>query len=255
MRKLITVLVPALALGFGLTFAHADDSKDAKKDEQKTEKKGGCCDEGCKDGEKGTAKKDEEGCEGCGKSEKSFAKLISCDACKNSEKGPCEKCVTALKEGKVTFVPVSGMMCSNCEGAVATKLEKVDGVAKYAVNHRFEGIAIFVEPGKTVKLSDLKTALGKFEISEDTKLAGQYTLIIKNATDQDTCTAACEILCKLLGIKDCKACAMCVANGFTFNATGKDVTLKQIKEKLAEKKIELADVEIRGPKVEDKTKG
>jgi copper chaperone CopZ len=277
MRVQFLSLLVAVAFGFAPAVVIADETK---KDEKACpEKKGGCCDEGaakkeaakkdgcceeeaaakaaakkdagcgdCKDGD--AAKKKEEGCDGCGKDEKAFAKAIVCTDCKNSEKGPCEKCCTALKEGKVSFVPVSGMTCGNCEGAVANKLEKIEGVKKYAVMHRFNGIALFVEPGKTVKLSDLKTALGKgkFEIDETAKLAGQYTFKIANASDAKTAKSACEILCKLFSIENCGACAKKdYANCLTFNATGKGLSIKSVKDKLAEAKIELADIEIHGP--------
>lgn len=252
--QLFAVLVAASAFGLGATLVHADDSK---KDDTKTEKK--CCDDekgadskkadGCDKCEKGEGKA-EEGCDGCGKSSKTFAKAFECKECNNSEKGPCDKCVTALKEGKVTFVPVSGMMCGNCEGAVSAKMEKVDGVQKYAVNHRFNGVAVFVEPGKTVKLSDITAALGKgkFKIDETAKLAGKYTFKVADAEKNGK--TACDILCKLFGT-ECPSCAgkekgCCL----TFNLTGKDATIAQIKEKLAASKIELADIEIHGPKAE-----
>jgi hypothetical protein len=268
----LSLLVAAVAFGFAPSFVNADETK---KDEKKAaaEKKGCCGDDescekepvkkeaakagcgDCKDGD--AAKKKEEGCEGCGKDEKAFAKAIVCADCKNSEKGPCAKCVDALKAGKVSFIPVSGMTCGNCEGAIANKLEKIEGVQKYAVMHRFNGIALFVEPGKTVKLSDIKSALGKgmFEIDETTKLAGQYTLKIANATDSKTAKSACEILCKLVGAESCAACTKKdYANCLTFNATGKDITIKTIKDKLAEAKIELADIEIHGAAKTDGSK-
>ena len=252
MRIQVLGLVVAVAFGFAPSFVNADD---VKKDEKKAvEKKGGCCGDeekaaekkgGCCGDEEKAAKKDD-GCEGCGKDEKTFAKAIVCKDCKNSEKGPCDKCVTALKEGKVTFVPVSGMTCGNCEGAVANKLEKIDGIKNYAVAHRFNGIAVFVEPGKTVKLSDIKKALGegKFAIDETAKLAGQYTFQV----DEKSVKTACETLCKLLGIEcPIKAGKDACCSTLTFNLTGKDLTLKAIKDKLAESKIELKEIEIHGP--------
>lgn len=258
--KFFALLVAAMGFGFTPAFVQADETKGEKKcaDEKK-----GCCDEEakkdvpakadgcCKDGDK--AKKEVKGddCEGCGKDEKAFAKAIVCKDCANSEKGPCEKCITALKEGKVSFIPVSGMTCGNCEGAVSAKLEKIEGVKNYAVMHRFNGVALFVESGKTVKLSQIKDALGKgkFEIDENAKLAGKYTLAIANSTDEKTMKAATTALCALLGDKDCKEVSAC-CSGLTFSACGKNLTIKAIKDKLAESKITLSDIEIHGPKAE-----
>jgi hypothetical protein len=249
----LTVLAPVVvaALGFALapSMLRADDTKDQKKDEKVEKKDSGCGDGCCPEG-----KKDESGCEGCGKGASTFAKRIECKDCAASTTGPCDTCKTSLKDGKVFFVPVSGMMCGGCEGAVSTKVEKMDNVKNYAVSSRFNALALFVEPGKTVKLSEVKKALDgtKFSIDEEAKLAGHYTLIIAGEHDQKTCSETCAILCKLLGIKDCKSCEKCTADGFEFDASGKDVTLKKIKDALAEKKIALADVEFRAPKADEK---
>src|SRR5437660_3194437 len=95
--RLLALLMTVAAFGFAPVFVRADDTK---KDEKPAAKKTGCGD--CGD-------EDKAGCDGCGKSDKAFAKAIVCKDCANSEKGPCAACQTALKEGKVSFVPVSGM--------------------------------------------------------------------------------------------------------------------------------------------------
>ncbi|MEZ0228632.1 MAG: cation transporter [Planctomycetota bacterium] len=261
--KLMALLVAALGFGFAPSFVNADETK---KDEKKCEEKqGGCCKEGkadeakadekaeggcCKDdAAKKAAKKDD--CEGCGKDEKSFSKAMTCKACTNSEKGPCEECIAAVKAGKVVVVPISGMTCGNCEGAVSAKLEKIDGIKKYAVMHRFNGAALVIEPGKTVKLSEIKKSLGegKFQIDESAKLVGKLTLSIENSTDEKTMKKASEVLCALIGDKDCKEVSTCCA-GLTFTACGKNVTIKQLRDKLAESKIVLADIEYHGAKAD-----
>jgi copper chaperone CopZ len=267
--KLMALLVAALGFGFAPSFVSADEGccKEEAAKKAAAAKKDGCCkdeaakkaDEAknddapaggcCKEEAKKAAKKDD--CDGCGKDEKAFAKAMSCKACKNSEKGPCEECIAAVKAGKVAIVPISGMTCGDCEGAVSAKLEKIEGIKKYAVMHRFNGAALVVEPGKTVKLSEIKKALGegKFQIDESAKLAGKMTLKIENSTDEKTMKSACEILCALIGDKDCKDVTTCCA-GLSFMACGKNVTIKQIKDKLAESKITLSDIEFHGPKAD-----
>ncbi len=250
--RFLTLVVAALSFGFAPLFVHADDTK---KDQEPAAKKDKGCEDGCDKCDK--AEKKDGDCEGCGKASKDFPKRIECKDCDNSEKGPCEKCETALKDGKVYFVPVTGMSCAMCEGAVSAKLEKIDGIAKYAVNHRM-GVAIFVEPGKTVKLSQIEEALGKgkFKIDETAKLAGKYTLQLEgvNAKDEKAASTICDIICGALGIDNCKNCSMCFdakTSSFTLNATGKDLTLKTIKDKLAEYKYTIAGIEFHGPKAED----
>ncbi len=265
--KLAALLVAALGFGFAPAFGDEgcckDGEKAAKKDEAK--KAEGCCkdeaakkaeenkvDEGgcCKDeAAKKAAKKDD--CDGCGKDSKAFAKAMSCKECANSEKGPCAACIEMVKSGKVVMVPISGMTCGNCEGAVSSKLEKIEAVQKYAVMHRFNGAALIIAPGKSVKLSEIKKALGegKFQIDENAKLGGKMTLKIENSTDEKTMKSACDVLCALLGIKDCKEVTTC-CSGLTFMACGKNVTIKQIRDKLAESKITLSDIEYHGPKAD-----
>jgi len=245
--RFVALVVAALSLGVTGVYVHADDTKKddpAANDKAKADKKddGGGCDEGC---------------EGC-KDAKTSSKAIECKDCASSEKGPCEKCQTALKEGKVFFVPVSGMSCSMCEAAVGAKLDKVEGIKNYAASHRFNSVAVFVEPGKTVKLSDIETALGKgrFKIDETAKLAGKYTLRIDGVTDEKVAASICETICKSLGIENCKNCSNCFdckTGTFTIDATDKKITIKSIKDKLTECKLTLAGIEFHGPKVEAAT--
>jgi hypothetical protein len=245
--RFLAVLVAALGFGLMPGLVRAQDAPkpddSAKKDAAPAKK--ACC------GDDEKCEKDGAGCEGCGATDKETTKRITCKACDNSVKGPCEACQTALKDGKVHMVPVSGMACSMCEGAVATKLEKVEGIEHYAVSHRFNAVAVFVEPGKTVKLSDVVKALAgtKFKVDEDAKLSGKYTLRLDGVTDAKVAASICETICKALGIESCKNCSSCFdakTATFTIDATGKNVTIKSIKDKLAESKLQLAEIEFHG---------
>jgi copper chaperone CopZ len=276
----IFAALAAVALfGVGSAFSK-DDTKpaDAKKADAKPAEAKKDCDDGCCEGDKKDAgtktdgaktdekscPKGEEGCEGCGKSTATFSKAIACADCAQSADGPCAKCKTALAEGKVAFVPIKGMSCSSCEGAVSAKLEKMDNVAKFMVNHRFNGAGIVVTPGKTLLLSEITKALvdsPKFSVDETVALRGKATLQLSGVADDADLASACNAVYKLLGVgcsscgETSKACSNCKLDEKAKTATvtltlgeKTSVSLKALRDALGAVKI--TDVAFFGAAIE-----
>ena len=163
-----------------------------------------------------------------------------------------------IAEGKANFLPISGMSCASCEGAVATKLEKVAGVEGYFVNAAMGGAALMIAPSKMVKLSEVTAALGegKFKINETASVKGMITLMI----DGTTAAGAKEIDAKLAAIKGVKSEKNCSLDAdkkcgtFTLVIDPKsEITIKTLRDALADMKAyAIKDMGFYGLPKEDK---
>jgi hypothetical protein len=266
MRVRLLSLLPGIVLGvafLGIAAAQDAPKQDKKPEAKKDDKKDDDCDEGC-----------------CGKdAAKVSAKQMECADCAKNEKGPCEKCETAVKSGAVSVIPIKGMMCASCENGVAKKLDGIDEVAKFLVSSSKEVAVVVVAPGKVLRLSQLEKALEgtKFSVDETAALHGQVTFALDcdgcpacpacpegtkaDDASKKTCEEACskklgDALGKIAGVEKVtpSICEKTKKPLFTLQlAKDSKVSIKQLKDAVAAEKVKVADFVMFGAKEDKKS--